>query len=323
MNKLPKVELHVHLDGSIRLSTVAEILHQKEDFVKEKLIVPDTCCDLNEYLTKFDLPLQLLQTEENLIRVARELAEDLVQDGVIYAEVRFAPILHTKKGLTLDEVVCSVLKGFSASSIPIQVILCMMRDRTLKENEQVIDLAQKYIKKGVCGIDLAGAEAIYATKDFLPLFEIARKKQIPYTIHAGEADGIPSIQAALLAQTKRLGHGIRVIEDQTILNQVKQDNILLEICPTSNVQTKAVNHYSKHPIRTLFDMGCAISINTDNRTVSNITLTEEYQRLQKYFHFTEEDFCKMNKQAINAAFLDDFSKKRLINSIDSYILNKR
>lgn len=323
MNKLPKVELHLHLDGSIRPSTVAEILQQREEWVKEKLVAQDTCSDLNEYLTKFELPLQILQTKENLIRVARELAEDLVQDGVIYAEVRFAPMLHTKMGLTLDEVVCAVLKGFSFSSIPIQVILCMMRDGTVEDNKQVIYLAQKYIKKGVCGVDLAGAEAIYATQNFLTLFEIAREKQISYTIHAGEADGIPSIQAALLTRTKRIGHGIRAIEDKSILDQIKKDGVLLEICPTSNVQTKAVDHYLHHPIRELYDMGCAISINTDNRTVSNITLTEEYQRLQKYFHFTEEDFCKINKQAIAASFLDDFNKKRLINIIDSYILNKR
>lgn len=323
MNKLPKVELHLHLDGSIRPSTAAEILGKEEEWVKKKLVVQDTCCDLNEYLTKFELPLQILQTEENLIRVTRELAEDLVQDGVIYAEVRFAPLLHTKKGLTLDEVIGAVLKGFSFSPIPIQVILCMMRNGTVEENKQVIDVARKYIKKGVCGIDLAGAEAIYPTHNFLSLFDIARKRQIPYTIHAGEADGIPSIQAALLAQTKRIGHGIRVIEDRFILNQIKHTGVLLEICPTSNVQTKAVDYYLHHPVRKLYDMGCAISINTDNRTVSNITLTEEYQRLQKYFHFTEEDFCKMNKQAIEASFLEDSDKKRLINIIDSYILNKR
>lgn len=323
MKNLPKVELHVHLDGSIRITTAIEILGKSEEWVKENLIAPITCNDLNEYLTKFLIPVQILQTEENLIRVSRELAEDLEKDGVIYAEVRFAPMQHTKKGLTPDEVVKAVLKGLSSSNIPIGVILCMMRNGTIEENMQVIDLAEKYIKEGVCGIDLAGAESIYPTKQFQSLFEVARKKQIPYTIHAGEADGISSIEAALLTGTKRLGHGIRVIENETTLKKVKQNKILLEVCPTSNVQTKAVDTYMHHPIRKLYDMGCSISINTDNRTVSNITLTEEYQQLQAQFHFTEKEFCEINKQAIAYSFLDNFTKKELIKIIDKYILSER
>lgn len=323
MKELPKIELHVHLDGSIRITTAAEILDKSEEWVKENLIAPFTCSNLNEYLSKFMIPIQILQTRENLVRVSHELAEDLVKDGVIYAEVRFAPMQHTKNGLTPDEVVKAVLEGFSSSRIPIGVILCMMRNGTIEENVQVIDLAKKYIKEGVCGIDLAGAESIYPTKQFLPLFEIARKKQVPYTIHAGEADGISSIDAALLAGAKRLGHGVRVIEDETTLKKVKQNKILLEVCPTSNVQTKAVTTYMQHPIRQLYDAGCLISINTDNRTVSNVTLTEEYQRLQNQFHFTKEDFCKINKQAVNCSFSDDFTKKKLIKMIDEYILSER
>lgn len=323
MRDLPKIELHVHLDGSIRITTAAELLNKSEEWVKENLIAPMTCSNLNEYLSKFTIPIQILQTEENLIRVSRELAEDLEKDGVLYAEVRFAPMQHTKMGLTPNEVVEAVLKGFSSSHIPVGVILCMMRNATMEENMQVIDLAKKYIKKGVCGIDLAGAEAVFPTKQFQPLFEIARKKQVPYTIHAGEADGISSIEAALLAGTKRLGHGVRVIEDEATLKKIKQDKILFEICPTSNVQTKAVDTYIHHPIRKLYDMGCFISINTDNRTVSNITLTEEYQRLQDQFHFTKEEFCKINKQAICCSFLDDFTKKKLIKMIDEYILSER
>lgn len=323
LEQLPKIELHVHLDGSIRIETVAEWLQQDVSVIKKQMIADEHCQSLNDYLTKFELPIKMLQTKEQLTRVSTELACDLKKDGVIYAEIRFAPNQHTQCGLTLEEVLEAVLDGLQKVELKTKLILCMMRNASITENEKIITLAEQYLQKGVGGIDLAGAEAIYPTASFLGLLELARKKQIPYTIHAGEAAGVDSIQAALQAQTTRIGHGVRAIENKEILEQIKQKKVLLEICPTSNVQTRVIDDYHDHPIRKLYDYGCFIVINTDNRTVSNITLTEEYEKLACMFHFTEEEFCLMNQQAVEYAFLSEIEKQELIEMINQYILNKR
>ena len=215
LNKFPKVELHAHLDGSVRLETVSELLQKKLE--QSDLVAPNKCQDLNEYLTKFSLPISVMQTKENLKRIAKELALDLKNDGVIYAEIRFAPINHTQN-LTLDEVVESVLEGLKSVDIKTNLILCLMRNSNLEENKQIINLAHKYLKRGVCALDLAGAEGIYKTKNFEELFTLANDLNIPFTIHAGEADGIESIESAIRFGAKRIGHGIRCIESKETMD---------------------------------------------------------------------------------------------------------
>lgn len=308
MKNIPKIELHCHLDGSIRPETLANLSGFSLEEVKAKTIASIDIKDLNEYLEKFDLPISLLQTKDTLLRVTKELVEDLVNDGVIYAEIRFAPLKHTKAGLTGEEVVESVLAGLKEAPIPIRLILCMMRDAGIDENREVINLAVKFQSKGVCAIDLAGAEALYKTKTFKPLFIEIKKNNIPITIHAGEADGISSILSAISFGAKRIGHGIRAIEDQAVCNLLKSKRILLEICPTSNIQTKVVDKYENHPIKELFNMGCLVSINTDNRTVSNTTLTCEYELLKDKCGFSINDFYKMNLFALESAFITDKEK---------------
>lgn len=307
---MPKIELHVHLDGSVRPKTIADILNLDQNEIKDKTIAKEKCEDLNDYLTKFSLPIKAMQTKENLERIAYELVSDLQNDNVIYAEIRFAPIKHTKN-LTLDEVVKSVLKGLKKGNIKTNLILCMMRDSNYEDNIKIIELAKRYLNKGVVAIDLAGAEALYKTDKFKELFELAKHYKIPFTIHAGEADGIDSINSALCFGTKRLGHGIRIIEDKTLINKIIQNDILLEICPTSNIQTNVVSTYQHHPIKQLFDLGCKININTDNRTVSNTTLEKEYQILNKYLKFSTEDIIKTNIMAIEHSFLNDKEKDKL------------
>ena len=178
----------------------------------------------------------------------------------------------------------------------------MMRNSSFKENKKIIDLTYKYLNKGVVGIDLAGDEKNYKTSNFKDLFDIINDLKMPFTIHAGEADGIDSILSAIDFDTKRIGHGVRCIEDENIINLIKEKNITLEVCPTSNVDTNMYK-YINHPIKELYDRGVLITINTDNRTVSNITLTREYEKLSKYFNFKIDDFKKMNINAIKASFL--------------------
>lgn len=312
MKDLFKVELHIHLDGSMRPSTVADILNIPLEKVKQKMIAPKQCKDLNDYLTKFDLPVLALQTKENLERAAYELVCDLESDHVIYAEIRFAPLKHTKEGLTLDEVVLSVLNGLKRGKIKTKLILCCMRDDTLENNLKVVELAHKY-KGDVVAIDLAGAEAIYKTSSFKSLFDSCQEKNISYTIHAGEADSYDSIQSAIDFKTKRIGHGVLSINYPDLLKEIKEKNILLEICPTSNIQTNMYSNIEEHPIYSFYLKNIPICINTDNRTVSNITLTQEYENLKMFFK--KEDFCKMNLNAIEHSFLTEKEKEILKDKI--------
>lgn len=312
LKKIPKVELHLHLDGSVRVETLEQYTKTE---IRSQVIAPDKCLDLGDYLTKFSLPVEYLQTKEHIENTCYELSQDLENDGVIYAEVRFSPIKLSESGLTLEEVVESAINGFQKGNIKVSLILCMMRNDPFSKNIEVINLAEKYLDKGVVALDLAGDEKKYETSAFEELFSIIKTKNIPFTIHAGEINDINSLKAALIYGAKRLGHGIHSIHYPEILNIIKENKVLLEICPTSNVQTNAVENYSSHPIKQLKDEGCLLCISTDNRTVSNITLTEEYQKLVDNFNFTKEDFCNCNLAAINYSFLTEAEKEKYRNII--------
>ena len=309
---MKKVELHLHLDGSIRPSTISEILNINLEEAKKLSTIETKCASLKEYLTKFDIPLKIMQTKENLERVAFELAQDLQKDDVIYAEIRFAPNKHLKSGLTLDEVVTAILKGLSQVPIKTNLILCMMRGDSYEQNLKVIKLAKKYLNHGVVAIDLAGSEASYPVNLYQELFEIAQKENIPFTIHAGEADGPLSVINAINLGAKRIGHGVRAIESEKALILIKEKNITLEVCPKSNLDTNMYEKLSNHPIKKLYDMGLLVTINTDNRTVSNTNLTKSYQDLQEVFSFTKQDFLKMNENALQSAFLNQAEIEELL-----------
>lgn len=313
---MKKIELHVHLDGSVRPKTVSELLNYDIKDVKNKMMVTSDTKDLTEYLTKFDFPIKAMQTKDNLKRIARELALDLKDDDVIYAEVRFAPILHTKEGLSLDEVVSSVLEGIkSVNEINVNLILCMMRGFSYEDNLKTIMVTKKFLNKGVVGLDLAGDEKKYQTINYKDLFMIAKDNNIPFTIHAGEADTSKSVLDAINFGAKRIGHGIAIVNDEKILNLVKEKNVFLEVCPTSNVDTKAVLSYEKHPIKDLFLKGVKVTVNTDDRTVSNITLSKEYEKLKEYFNFSDEEFLQMNLNAISSSFMNEDEKTRYTKMI--------
>ena len=325
LSKFPKIELHLHLDGSVRPSTVSNILNLNKKDVEKEMIVDTSCNDLNDYLTKFDLPLKILQTKDNLIKVSEELANDLKKDGIIYAEIRFAPILHTNECLSCEEVIEAVIEGISRVDIKINLIICLMRNVSEEDNYKVINAGLKYINNRVVGFDLAGAEAIYKTSNFKELFKYISKYNIPFTIHAGEADGIDSIKSAIEFGAKRIGHGVRIMDDINMIKYAKDNNITFEVCPTSNIDTKIYKEYKEHAIKKMYDNNLNITINTDNRTVSNITLTEEYNKLINTFNFSLEDIKNMNITAINASFISDIDKENLkqeyILKYNEYIKN--
>lgn len=314
---LPKVELHVHLDGSLNPVSVASILNIPVSQATNNMVAPSKCIDLNDYLTKFDLCIEAMQEYDNIVLLTKEFVKTLEEDNVIYTEVRFAPMKHISK-ISPDKVIEAVLEGIKNDKIIINLILCMMRGDNLENNKKVIDLAKKYINKGVVAIDLAGAEGLFKTSDYKDLFKYAKDLNIPFTIHAGEADGINSIKSAIQFGSKRIGHGIRAVEDINLLEEIKLKKILLEICPTSNIQTNVTSNIFTHPIRKIFDFGCLVSVNTDNRTVSNTSLNKEYKLLMDNLNFSIDDLIKINEYSIMNSFADYDTKLYILNKIKNY-----
>lgn len=304
---IKKVELHLHLEGSIMLNTAKKIAN-REDVENE--MVAYNARNLDEYLTKFDLPIILMQTKENIKNIARDLVKKLEKDNVIYAEIRFCPI---KDNISMEDVIDSVLEGLKSDKVKTNLILCMMRVFNEEKNMKIIDIASKYLNKGVVAIDLAGDEKSHKLKEFISLFELAKKKNIPFTIHAGEVDDI-DVTDALNLGVNRIGHGIKSNKQQ--LEIIKERKILLEICPTSNVDTRNVIEYSRHNVYDLYKDGVNISINTDNLTVSNIDLNQEYKKLIMNFGFTIEDLININKNAIKYAFLSEEEKEELLKKYE-------
>lgn len=310
---IKKVELHLHLDGCVHTGTACKLLNQEN--LEKDMVVDFSNSSLSEYLKKFDIPNLVMQTQQNLTLISQELIEDLKRDGVIYAEIRFSPLLHTKGGLSFKQIIDAVLEGLKDDSVKTNLILCMMRNATEEENLQVIQAASDYLGKGVVGIDLAGDESKYPTSLFRDLFNKINEFHIPLTVHAGEAASYTNIEEAINNHAKRIGHGIRLIDNKELLNVAKERGITLEICLTSNVQTKAVSSYSSHPIKELIKQGVLVTINTDNRTVSNTTLSHEYELLNQYFGFSIHDFKALNINAVQASFLSPREKIELLKKI--------
>lgn len=308
---MKKVELHLHLDGSLNAEYINEIMGR--DCSNE--LISNNSKDLKEYLNKFELPIFLLQDKKNIEQFCYLLGKDLEKEEVIYAEVRFCPLFHVDK-ISIDEVIEAVLTGFKkVSTVKVNLIFCMMRHFDIDTNKKIIELTKRYLGHGVCAIDLAGDEGHFPTSDFEELFNIIRNENIPYTIHAGEADSYTSVDAAIRFGTKRIGHGVRAIENENTINNIIKNNILLEVCPKSNLDTNLVDDINKHPIKKLVDLGVLVSINTDNRTVSNTSLNYEYDLLKNSFGFTDEDFIQFNLNAINGAFISDDEKIELRNRL--------
>lgn len=322
--KYSYVDLHLHLDGSLSMESVKELARMQDiDIPKndEELLsflqVDEDCKDLNQYLEKFDLTVSLLQTKEALSTAVFNLTEELKNQGLLYAEIRFAPQLHTQKGLSQTEVVEAVIEGMKKSDFCANLILCCMRGSDNQEqNLQTVHVAKNYLGKGVCALDLAGAEALYPTEDFENIFQLAKQLQVPYTIHAGEAEGPKSVYKALELGAKRVGHGVRSVEDENLLKKLAKEEIALELCPTSNLNTNIYKCIEDYPIRKLLDAGVKITINTDNMTVSGTTLQLEFQRLIDVFSLDEDELLILTKNAVEASFADTQIKNWIYKKMD-------
>lgn len=315
------IELHLHLDGSLRPATVMELADQQgialptrdlQVLTDEYLQVPEDCVDLVACLKRFDLPIKVLGTPEANRRAAYELTEDLAREGYEYAEIRFAPQYARFTGYSQQEFVEAARDGMKEAlakypAMKAGLILCCMRgDDNKEENMETIRMAAKYLDSGICAADLAGAESLFPTEMFADVFSLAKKLDIPYTIHAGEAagrvSGPDSIRTALKMGAHRLGHGVLAIQDPALVRELAAQKIALEVSYTSNVQTKAFPTAAEHSLGRLYEAGVHVTINTDNRTVSHVNLAKEIQTVKKAFGFTDSDIAVMQQYAREAAF---------------------
>jgi adenosine deaminase len=326
---MPKTDLHVHLDGSVRISTLLDLAKKQNVKLPEsdpkklkKLLVPGLHCkSLVDYLRPFDIVLSVLQEEEALSRVAFELAEDAAKENTWYMEVRYSPILHLNKGLKVTHIVDAVLDGLHRAerkyNIKTGIIVCGMRNIDPETSFMIADLAVAYKNQGVVGFDLAGAEENHPAKHHREAFYRTLNNNINTTAHAGEAYGPDSIHQAIhYCGAHRIGHGTRLKEDGDLLNYVNDHRIPLEVCLTSNIQTKAAQSFAKHPLKFYYDYGLRVTINTDNRLISNTTLTKELWLAAKFANLNMEDLKTIIVAGFKSAFLPMRQKAILLNLVN-------
>lgn len=308
-----KIDLHCHLDGSLPVSTVSELLGREVD--KNEMQADEQCASLKEYLQKFELPLKCMQTKDGLYRAAGDFLRSLKEDHVQYAEVRFAPMLSTDEKLGCREIMESVLDGLADASaecgVFYQVIVCAMRHHDAETNCRMLRECREFLGDGLCAADLAGDEAGFPTRNFAEVFRYAKQLDYPLTIHAGECGSMQSITEAIEMGAERIGHGIAMSGNQELQQLCRRKRIGIEMCPVSNYQTKAIAPGVRYPVREFLQNGVLATVNTDNRTVSNTNLKKEMQFLHEKFGITEEELRRLALNAVEISFADDSVKHEL------------
>ncbi len=316
--ELPKVELHLHLDCSLSYEVVSQIDPSitLEEY-RTKFIAPTKCVDLAELLACAPSSYPLMQTEEQLRLVTLDLFEQLRRDNVLYAEMRFAPLLHTERGLSPRQVVASVdaatAEGVRSTGIEARIILCTLHYYSPAQSLETVHLVEDFRGTYVAGFDSEAGTAGSVIDAHMAAFQYARDRGIPCTAHAGEARGPINVWETLLHfAPSRLGHGVRSIEDPALVEHLRQRQIHLEVCPTCNVQTNIYDTYADHPIDRFYRAGIPVSVNTDGRTLVGVTLNQEYAKLHQAFGWDTQDFFHCNRNALQAAFLPDDVRNKLL-----------
>ncbi len=332
LRALPKTDLHCHLDGSMRLKTILSLAQDQkvklpadtEDGLARAIHMGEVCKSLEDYLVAFDVTLSVLQTADALYRAAHELAMDAAAENVKYLEVRYSPALHQQKGLKMTTIVDSVLEGLRAAKretgIKCGLIVCGIRHMSPQTSVRLAELCVAYKNRGVIGFDLAGAELNFPAKDHKDAFQLILKNNVNCTAHAGEAYGPESISQAIhFLGAHRIGHGTRLREDGDLLNYINDHRIPLEVCPTSNVQTGAVTDLKSHPLKFYFDYGLRVTINTDNRLITDTTLTKEYWLAHTEMALSLEDLTTIIVSGFKSAFLPFRQKQDLLKAVNAEI----
>jgi adenosine deaminase len=329
LHALPKPELHVHLDGSLRPSTMLELAEasgvelpaSEPEALAETMRAADSQ-DLVQYLEKFGITLSLMQTPGSLERTAYELAEDSAEENIQYLEVRYSPALHTQTGMTMEEAVKAPLQGLARAEtdfgIRTGLIVCGIRSFEPSVSMELAELAVGFKDQGVVAFDLAGGEAGNPAPVHKEAFQYAADHNLPITIHAGEAAGAESISQAIhQCHARRIGHGTRLMEDPELERFVNDFRIPLEVCLTSNVQTRVAPTLGEHPIRRYFDAGLVVTLNTDNRLISGTTLTDEYWLAHRHLGFSLDELREISLLGFQAAFLPYEAKVNLLEEVEA------
>jgi adenosine deaminase len=323
MNQWPKVELHLHLDCNLSYGAAAQLKPglTPEDY-RRAFIAPAWCPDNEVFFSCTRNAVALMQDEAALWLVVEDTFHQLEQDHVLYAEIRFAPLLHTRGGLSAREVVSIVTKAVRDNSartgIEAGVILATLRHFSGEQSLETARLALQFAGHGVVGFDIAGNEELYPLQPHVPAFEMIIAHGLPFTVHAGEGQGPQSVWDVLdRLRPKRLGHGVRASADPALVQRLRDEGVHLEVCPTANVQMNVVPSYAAHPIDRLCEAGISCGINTDTRTTSDITLEREYDKLRQQFGWTIEHFRRANRNALGAAFLAPDRVAALAQKLDA------
>lgn len=326
-----KIDLHCHLDGSIPVGTFIKLAKDSDielpqicDIEFLKISAPKDCQSLKQYLECFDLPGKCLQTKTHLYEAAKSEILAAAQDDVVYIELRFAPLLHTLQGLKVPEILESVISGVRDGCAEVKatgyyiegnVIVCGMRHEPVEKNVKMLKDCADFIGHGLCGVDIAGNEADFPPMTQKALFDLAKDLKLPATIHAGECGSVSNVLDAAALGARRIGHGIALAKDAKARQYCRENGIFLELCPTSNLQTKAVLQWSDYPFRLFMTEGLGVTVNTDNRTVSQTTMREEYELLRRHCGMTPEDEAMIYQNSIAAAFADDHVKNELLKYV--------
>jgi adenosine deaminase len=318
---MSKAELHLHLDCSLSYRVVSRLEPSiSEQEFDAEFVAPPQCSSLADFLTRAPRGFQLMQSEEALRLVVEDLFEQLARDGVIYAEIRFAPLLHLEGGMTPERVVAVVDRAteecIKATGIEARLILCTLRHYNREQSLLTAELVERFKGGRVVALDIAGDEAGFSIDAHVPAYRYAIDHGLGRTAHAGEARGADSVWETLRAfEPTRIGHGVRSAEDPALVEHLRRERIHLELCPTSNVQTRAVLAYEDHPINRLLRAGVSLSVNTDTRTITNVTLEQEYARLREVFKWGDAELMACNREALRAAFLDEATRERLMRQL--------
>lgn len=324
-DKLKKIDLHCHLDGSLSIGTIRKLAQNlnRELPPKQELLsrmqVRDGCEDLGEYLKCFDIPLPFLCTEQNFKDAVVGVMRDARQENVVYMEIRFSPLMSAGSGVPYERMIAGAVSGLAegreAYGMRGNLILCGMRHMPVEENIRMLRTGREFFREGVCGVDMAGNEAAYPILEQRAFFEEAKRLEMPFTIHAGECGSAESVRNAVALGAKRIGHGIAARKDERLMELCREKRIALELCPISNLQTKAVASKAEYPFELFRQKGLMLTVNTDNRMVSGTSLTREFEWLEKEYGITEEDAKEMTCNALEASFAEDDVKQEIWKEI--------
>lgn len=323
------IDLHCHLDGSLSVASVRQLAAMQgmpaltDEEIRERMTVGSDCHTLSEFLSKFDYAQELLQTEEAITTAVNNLIHELHDQGLIYAEIRFAPLFHTAKGLTQEQAIDAAIRGLDDSVMPARLIVCCVRldfERLYEQNMRTAELAVEYLGKGVVALDLACDDGTYTIKPYRPFLDYAHQHGVPLSIHAGETkvSGTWSIRDVLDAGVSRIDHGVQAWDDEALLHELAERGIVLTLCPSSNLRCGIFRSIEEYPYRAFTAAGVRVCLNTDDMSTIGITLRHEYEMIRAAFGMTREEAAWLLGNAIDGSFAEPDLKASLHRKVAEY-----